>query len=200
MEFYYENKAKISGTVVNDFKFNHSFKEKKYYKAYLEVSRKSGVKDVLPVVAEDTLIDRNISYLGKKLTVTGKLYTYSKNHYLYIYVGAETLTEDILDADANNEIYLEGAICKEPNYRITPLSNRHITDFMIAVNRPNDKVDYIPCVCWGRNAKLVKLLDVGTNVILSGRFQSRPYKKNVDGKEMQKTAYEFSVSVTEVIG
>lgn len=186
--------------MVRDFKFNHSFKEKKYYKAYLEVSRKSGVKDVLPVVAEDTLIDRNISYLGKELTVTGKLYTYSKNHHLYIYVGAETLTEDILDADANNEIYLEGAICKEPNYRTTPLSNRHITDFMIAVNRPNDKVDYIPCVCWGRNAKLVKLLDVGTNVILSGRFQSREYKKNVDGNEIQKTAYEFSVSVTEVIG
>ena len=56
-----------------------------------------------------------------------------------------------------NRIILQGYLCKEPIYRETPLG-REITDLLLAVNRPYGKSDYIPCICWGRNARYASKL------------------------------------------
>ena len=63
---------------------------------------------------------------------------------------------DELDEDVKpNHIFLDGYVCKPPVYRKTPLG-REIADVLLAVNRPYGKSDYIPCICWGRNADLQK--------------------------------------------
>ena len=98
-----------------------------------------------------------------------------------------------------NHILLDGYICKEPVYRKTPLG-REIADLLLAVNRPYGKSDYIPCICWGRNARFASSFEVGEHVQILGRIQSREYIKKITDTESQKrTAYEVSVSKLECI-
>ena len=97
-----------------------------------------------------------------------------------------------------NNIFLDGYICKKPVYRTTPLG-REITDLLIAVNRPYNKSDYIPAIAWGRNAKYAETMEVGQNIRIYGRIQSRNYQKKLsEDKTDVKTAYEVSISKMEV--
>ena len=50
---------------------------------------------------------------------------------------------------------------------------REIADLLLAVNRPYGKSDYIPCICWGSNARYASGFDVGEHVRILGRIQSR---------------------------
>ena len=93
-----------------------------------------------------------------------------------------------------NIIEITGFICKEPTYRTTPF-NREICDCLIAVNRAYNKSDYLPCIAWGRNAKFVSELPVGTKVSIVGRIQSREYQKHLEsGDILNKVAYEVSIN------
>ncbi len=98
-----------------------------------------------------------------------------------------------------NHIFLDGYVCKHPVYRKTPLG-REIADVLLAVNRPYGKSDYIPCICWGRNARFADQFQVGTHIQLGGRIQSREYQKKVGEEKYEKrVAYEVSVSKLECI-
>lgn len=69
---------------------------------------------------------------------------------------------------------------------------------LLAVNRPYGKSDYIPCICWGRNARFASAFEVGEHVQVMGRIQSREYMKKITETESQKrVAYEVSVSKLE---
>lgn len=93
-----------------------------------------------------------------------------------------------------NYIFLDGYVCKPPIYRKTPLG-REIADILLAVNRPYGKSDYIPCICWGRNARYADTFEVGGHVQIWGRIQSREYQKKLSETEFEKRiAYEVSVS------
>ena len=98
-----------------------------------------------------------------------------------------------------NHIFLDGYVCKKPVYRKTPLG-REIADVLLAVNRPYGKSDYIPCICWGRNARYADQFEVGAHVQLWGRIQSREYQKKIDEEVYEKrVAYEVSVSKLEYL-
>ena len=65
---------------------------------------------------------------------------------------------------------------------------------MLAVNRMYNKSDYIPCIAWGRNAVYAGGLCVGTKIRISGRIQSREYRKRMeDGNLITRVAYEVSI-------
>ena len=71
---------------------------------------------------------------------------------------------------------------------------------LLAVNRAYNKSDYIPCITWGRNARFCSKMEVGTEVRVTGRIQSRTYeKKYEDGTSESKVAYEVSISNLEVV-
>ena len=94
---------------------------------------------------------------------------------------------------------MDGYICKPPIYRKTPLG-REIADLLLAVNRPYGKSDYIPCICWGRNARFASSFEVGEHVQVLGRIQSREYVKRITETETEKRiAYEVSVSKLECV-
>ena len=94
---------------------------------------------------------------------------------------------------------MTGALCKPPSYRTTPFG-REIADLLLAVNRPYGKSDYIPCICWGRNARYASGFEVGEHVRILGRIQSREYVKKLSETETEtRTAYEVSVSKLECI-
>lgn len=53
---------------------------------------------------------------------------------------------------------------------------------------------YIPCTAWGKNAKLISNLKVGTTVKLIGKLQSREYKKHISETEIEiSIAHELLV-------
>ncbi len=98
-----------------------------------------------------------------------------------------------------NEVVLVGYICKTPVYRQTPFG-REIADLLLAVNRAYNKSDYIPSIAWGRNARFCQNLEVGTEVKIVGRVQSREYEKKLeDGTVLKKVAYEVSIGSLEVV-
>ena len=118
---------------------------------------------------------------------------------MIVFVREITFVEEELDGAKTNQIFLDGYICKQPVYRKTPLG-REIADLLLAVNRPYGKSDYIPCICWGRNARFAGKFEVGTHIHLWGRIQSRTYQKRLEDDVVEKrTAYEISVNKIECV-
>ena len=111
----------------------------------------------------------------------------------------ENEEENEENSNLTNEVILVGYICKKPIYRQTPFG-REIADILLAVNRAYNKSDYIPCIAWGRNARFCQNLEVGTEVKIVGRVQSRSYeKKYEDGTVENKVAYEVSIASMEIV-
>ena len=165
----------------------------------------SNSEDRIPLMVSERLIDVNQDYRGEHIYVTGQFRSYNRHEeqknrlVLSVFVREIAFVEEEMDASKTNQILLEGYICKEPVYRKTPLG-REIADLLLAVNRPYGKSDYIPCICWGRNARYTSGFGVGQHVQLLGRIQSRDYVKKLSETETEtRTAYEVSVSKLECI-
>lgn len=201
------NQVSIIGKVSSELKLDHEVHGEKFYKADVIVERLSGVADVIPVIISDYLIDDLSDYaIDSYISVLGQFRSYNKNDdgklKLILSVFANEITfineEDIVDEAVNN-ILLDGYVCKPPIHRTTPLG-REITDVFLAVNRPYGKSDYIPCVCWGRLANFASRLNIGTNIQVAGRIQSREYTKKISGNESEKrVAYEVSIGTLQVV-
>ena len=164
----------------------------------LAVKRRSGYRDIIPVVISERLMLSGVPEEGERIAISGQVRTYNKEeegkNRLVITVFAREYRsvsqEEIYD---ENHIQLKGFLCKEPIRRTSPLG-REICDLMVAVNRMYNKSDYIPCIAWGRNAGYGGLMDVGEPIELTGRIQSREYKKrDEEGNVELRTAYEVSV-------
>lgn len=186
------NQAKLIGTVASEFTYSHEAFNEKFYQAYIQIDRKSGTKDLIPALFSERMINTKDTYAGSCIAIKGQFRSHNDNGrvVLYIFVLEYELLEE--PEEHYNDVFLEGHICKKPIHRETPLG-REITDVLLAVNRPCGRTDYIPCVCWGRNAYYVNTLEVGDCVRFAGRVQSREYIKN----EEKKTAYEMSVALLE---
>lgn len=197
------NQATLAGEAVSEFQFSHEVFGEGFYVLYLKVSRLSEAGDVVPLLVSDRLVNVHQSILGRQLEAKGQFRSYNKheehqNHLiLSLFVREIRLLEDGEESQKPNSIYLDGFICKPPVYRMTPLG-REIADLLVAVNRAYGKSDYIPCICWGRNARYASNLQVGMRVSVWGRIQSREYQKKVDDHTVvTKTAYEVSISKME---
>ena len=154
----------------------------------------------------ERLIDVKQSYVGRFIEVFGQFRSYNRHEenknklVLSVFVREVNLLESEDEIQRPNSIFLDGYICKEPVYRKTPLG-REIADLLLAVNRPYGKSDYIPCICWGRNARFAESFAIGGHIQLWGRIQSREYQKKIDENEYEKRiAYEVSVSKMEYLG
>ena len=197
------NQVTIAGEVVSDFTFSHEIYGENFFLVNIAVSRLSDSCDIIPLMISERLIDVNADYRGAYIRAAGQFRSYNrheeKKNRLVLSVFARELSfvEEEDDSVKSNQIYLDGYICKPPVYRKTPLG-REIADLLIAVNRPYGKSDYIPCICWGRNARYASAFAVGGHVLIWGRIQSREYMKRLSETEMEKrTAYEVSVSKLE---
>ncbi len=191
----------LKGTVLGDVEYSHSVQDEEFYKFMLNVARLSGAIDSLPITVSKKLLDENEIKSGNNITVTGQIRSYNKymenRTRLILTAFAKSIEED-MEEDNPNNVVLNGYVCKTPTYRKTPFG-REITDVIIAVNRAFNRSDYIPSICWGKNAVLCRDLAVGTNVLIKGRLQSREYTKR-DGDEYTiRTAYEVSVGEIEEI-
>lgn len=201
----------LVGKVTSEKRFSHEIYGEKFYIFDLSVPRLSGNADIIPItISERLMVDQNLP-VESKITVEGQFRSYNSygegKNKLVLTVFAKNV--EMLEDQENevvarkdfisNEVTLIGYICKKPIYRQTPFG-REIADVLLAVNRAYSKSDYIPCIAWGRTARFCENMEVGTEVKVVGRVQSRQYeKKYEDGTIENKVAYEVSVGSLEVI-
>ena len=212
---YLENNyLTLVGKVTGEKKFSHEIYGESFYVFNLSIPRLSGNSDIIPITVSERLIKEDTLEEGKKLLVKGQFRSYNsyenEKNRLILTVFAKDIMEvkDVEEDEENemvkkdtitNEVVLIGYICKKPIYRQTPFG-REISDILLAVNRAYNKSDYIPCIAWGRNARFCQNLEVGSQVKIVGRVQSRMYeKKHEDGTVENRVAYEVSVGSLEVI-
>ena len=212
---YLENNyLTLVGKVTGEKKFSHEIYGERFYIFNLSIPRLSGNSDIIPITVSERLIKEDTLQEGNKLLIKGQFRSYNsyenEKNRLILTVFAKDILEveesegeeenDIVRKDIiTNEVVLVGYICKKPIYRQTPFG-REISDLLLAVNRAYNKSDYIPCIAWGRNARFCQNLEVGTQVKVVGRVQSRAYeKKHEDGSVETRVAYEVSIGSLEVV-
>lgn len=200
------NQVVIAGEIVSDFRFSHEVFGEGFYTVDVLVSRLSDAYDIIPLMVSERIFDVENAHIGQKIFAKGQFRSYNQHDedknrlILSVFVREIEEADEIDEHDYKpNQVYFDGYICKEPVYRTTPLG-REIADILLAVNRAYGKSDYIPCICWGRNARFAKRLEVGDHVEIYGRIQSREYKKKIGNDEIiSKVAYEVSVSKIECV-
>lgn len=188
------NKVKLTGVLMG-LEFSHESHKEKFYTGYVAVKRNSGIEDIVPVTISERLLEASLNN-SQRISVEGEFRSYNKfidgKSRCILSVFVKYINEPTEKDE--NIIELEGFVCKNSEYRITP-QNRKITDLIIAVNRLTRKSDYIPCIVWNDKAEYVSKFDVGTEVSIVGRIQSREYNKVLsDGSIQKRTAYEVSIS------
>ncbi|MGO5052027.1 single-stranded DNA-binding protein [Lachnospiraceae bacterium LCP25S3_G4] len=197
------NQVTIMGEVASEFIFSHEVFGEGFYMVDILVKRLSNSDDRIPLMISERLIDVTEDYRGEYIMASGQFRSYNRHEdqknrlVLSVFVREISFVEEEMDGAKTNSILLDGYICKAPIYRKTPLG-REIADLLLAVNRPYGKSDYIPCICWGRNARYAQSFEVGEHVQVLGRIQSREYVKKISETEAEKrVAYEVSVSKLE---
>ena len=199
------NQVTIMGQVASGFTFSHEVFGEGFYMVEVLVQRLSSSYDRIPLMISERLIDVTQDYTGEYISVSGQFRSYNRHEeqknrlVLSVFAREIEFIDEEPDGARTNHILLEGYMCKRPVYRKTPLG-REIADLLLAVNRPYGKSDYIPCICWGRNARYASGFDVGEHVRILGRIQSREYVKKLSETETEtRTAYEVSVSKLECL-
>ena len=197
------NEVRLEGVVDSSPEYSHEIYGEGFCKLCLKVPRLSDNFDSVILTISERMISDFDLYPGRFVQVEGQFRSYNnysdEGNKLVLTVFVKRIFDMTEDFESPNSIYLNGYICKPPVYRTTPFG-REICDVLVAVNRQYGKSDYIPCITWGRNAKFTGSLDVGTNIKLWGRIQSRDYKKKISEDEFaEKTAFEVSVTKLEIV-
>ncbi len=200
------NNVSISGKIVTIPEFSHEVYGEGFYIVYLQVPRLSETYDNIPVMFSERLMKPEDVVLGIFLSVEGQFRSYNNfnsnsGHKLMLTVFAREIIVNPEEVNHKNPnlISLNGFVCRKPMYRTTPFG-REIADILLAVNRAYNKSDYIPCIAWGRNARFAGSFEVGDNIRLWGRIQSRVYQKKLSEEEVEeRVAYEISVSKMEIV-
>mgnify|MGYP004517376781 CR=1 FL=1 len=212
------NKAFLIGVITEKIELSHVVKEEKFYRTKVKVKRFSGKRDIVPIIIPEEIVQRELSgnIVGKWVTILGQYRSYNRTDkdesiHLELFLFAKMMKiskskeeineyiKELLRDDrkicVNNLLYIDGYICKKPNFRYTP-SGIKICDLIIAVNRICGKSDYIPFIAWEEVADWAEELKVGSHVKLYGRLQSREYYKTISKNPKcgeWKITYEVSI-------
>lgn len=192
------NKIILAGLVTEEPIFSHEIYGEKFYRFSISSSRQSGTQDVLPCIASE-ILKKDIE-AGTEVKVCGNIRTRNVHENDKSHLEIVVFVKEVLpyEEDENN-VELDGFICKPPIYRTTPFG-RQIADLLVASNRSYGKSDYIPTIAWGRMAIKSSEFEVATKVKVFGRLQSREYVKRLeDGTEETRVAYELSANRVDVV-
>lgn len=199
------NQVTVMGEIVSEFSYSHEIFGEGFYMVDIKCQRLSDSYDIIPVMVSERLMDVSANYIGMLICINGQFRSYNRHEerknrlVLSVFAREIEFIEELEESSKANQIYLDGYICKEPIYRKTPLG-REIADLLLAVNRPYGKSDYIPCICWGRNARYASNFKVGERCGVWGRIQSREYMKKLDEENVERrVAFEVSVSKLELM-
>jgi len=194
------NSVTLRGTLHTLPEFSHENHGKRFFRFLLEVPRLSGAVDILPVIAREEAVNRIDPSGGSMITVIGQIRSHNQRtdgtRRLLIFVFAGELMAE--EGEPINDVVLEGALCRDPVYRRTPLG-REICDVMLAIPRAFRRADYLPCILWGRTAQEVSACHVRDRIRICGRLQSRIYTKLTEDGPHERTTYEISALTAEIL-
>ena len=195
-----ENKVLLRGELVGLPTLSHENHRKRFFRFLVSVPRLSGTVDVLPVIADEQILNTMDLSAGHMLEIQGQIRSHNLKENgqrrLLIFVFAAAIT--VTDGAPANQVLLQGPLCRIPNLRRTPLG-REICDVMMAVPRHFHRADYLPCILWGRSAQEVASCATGDIVRIEGRLQSRVYTKQTEAGAEERTAYEVSALTAEIL-
>jgi hypothetical protein len=206
MEMRNENQIILSGDIPEGFVFTHEeYGGKKMYTGYMNVFRKSSMYDTLPVVVSEEMISPERELIA---SVYGELRSRKivdqyGNKSLGNYVRAKDIQYlERLEEHDLNEVYLTGYLSKKPTIMLIGTEkDRLLARVLLAVNRANKggytRSDAISCLLWNENAEIVRELEKGSKIKVSGRYQSRELWSSK--KQEWVTALEVSVKKLEVL-
>jgi single-strand DNA-binding protein len=172
------------------------------------VNRKSGVADYLPVIVwdEDAVACERSLKTSSLVHVLGRL---SSRNYEKPggsrHVAIEVISSKITFLSAAragghknaNMILLMGNLCREPSLRATS-AGKMISDLIVAVDRKTGGTDYLPVICWNKDAESCgQHLYTGALVHVKGILTSRNYER-ADGS--RHVAIEVSAQEIEFLG
>lgn len=187
------NQITLRGFLGESPKFSHENHGRRFFRFTLEVPRLSGAVDVLPVIAQESVLNAADLSQGEMFTVVGQIRSHNirteGRRHLLIFVFANVVLCE--DGEPMNEVTLCGPLCREPTFRRTPMG-REICDVMLAVPRAFKRADYLPCILWGRTAQQAAVCHTRDIVTITGRMQSRIYSKVTEDGVQERTAYEIS--------
>lgn len=194
------NSITVRGSLQELPRFSHENHGRNFFRFLLEVPRLSGAIDILPVIAEESILAGMDPSAGEMLTVQGQIRSHNqrseRGRHLLIFVFAASVMVE--DGEPINNVILEGPLCREPTYRRTPLG-REICDVMLAVPRAFHRADYLPCILWGRTAQEIAACHTRDRIRIEGRLQSRIYTKLTEIGAEERTTYEISALQAELI-
>lgn len=193
------NQAVLRGSLRELPIFSHENHGRRFFRFYLEVLRLSGAVDILPVIAEEAVMNSIDLSGGEMLRVEGQIRSHNLRQdgrrRLLIFLFASSVTAE--SGEPVNDVTVEGILCREPVFRRTPLG-REICDVMLAVPRAFQRADYLPCILWGRTAQEAARCRTRDRIRISGRFQSRSYTKLSESGAEERTAYEISALTADI--
>ena len=189
------NYAELCGTLAAPPRLSHENRRERFFRFPLEAQRLSGTADCLNIIARERLLTLAEAAGQTRLCVTGEVRSFNNKSgvgaKLVISLFARSITP-CDDAHDRNLVLLTGTLCKPPVLRTTPMG-RDICDLLVAGNRHYGRSDYLPCIAWGERAHAAAAWPVGAVVSLTGRLQSRRYRKLLEDGVAERTAYEISV-------
>lgn len=187
-----QNEVILEGVPLDEPVWSHKNHGAQFYRFFLEVPRLSGTSDTLPVLVTESLLPQ--IHAGISLQLKGQLRSFNNRSGVGNKLVLTVFVQEVHPGTNTpcNQITLSGSLCKEPVFRRTPLG-RSICDLMLAVPRRYGRADYLPVIAWGQLALQSRTLEVGDEVTLEGRVQSRIYQKATDKGVENRIAYEVSM-------
>ncbi len=193
-----DNRVQLCGNVLDAPVFSHTVGSTRIFKCTLQVPRKSGVCDHIPLLLPEYLAKQ---VCGGQLGVRGQLRGYLRRtedgrRLLLRVLVRELFFEPLKD---NNRVELCVRLLRPAVYRVTPMG-REIADLLLRAQRERGW-DLIPAVVWGGCARFVRRLQKDQCLQLEGRIQSRTYmKRNREGWIEERVALELSIGRLLVLG
>ena len=191
-----QNRITLVGMVKSLPQRSHTLYGESFWRFEVDVPRLSGVVDTLPVIISEHLLPEWPLQEGMDIAISGQVRSHHQVvdgvNRLFISVFACEM-EDAADQENGymNVVELEGYLCKGATHRMTPMQ-REICDLLLAVHRAYHRSDYIPCIAWGRNARLCAPLAAGSRIRIEGRLQGRTYQKQTEAGAYERVVYEVS--------
>lgn len=108
---------------------SHENHNKQFFRFLLEVPRLSGVVDILPVIAEGSVLDTLDLSGGRMLTISGQVRSHNLREngrrHLSIFVFATHICAE--DGEAMNQCLLDGIVCRNRPTAAPPWDGKSAT-------------------------------------------------------------------------
>ena len=199
------NSIKLQGIVSSEPVLDEELKYgEKIYSFTLSVPRESGTDDVLILRASNRLVGFDYITDGAIIEVSGDIRTRREKHgfkkrmKISIFCYSIDCIEAI-DTKRNNVCEISGTVGKKPLLRKAKTSDRVLCEVQVRVQRPRNKMSFIPVISWGRNAYYSSEFKEGDEIYVIGRFQSRNILRHSGVSFEEDTTYELSAENVEYL-